>query len=90
MNLNFKNGYQTQNQVIKDSLDLNIEECIRCWKTHVSVDFIKKYIDGLAMLKFNNFHWHLTEDQDGELKMKSIQSLITLVHSEIPLNWSLY
>ena len=27
-----------------------------------SVDFIKKYIDLLAMHKMNTFHWHLTED----------------------------
>ena len=27
------------------------------------VTFIKKYIDALAMLKMNTFHWHLTEDQ---------------------------
>ncbi|MEO5912183.1 MAG: glycoside hydrolase family 20 zincin-like fold domain-containing protein, partial [Pelobium sp.] len=28
-----------------------------------SVDFIKKYIDLMAMYKLNNFHWHLTDDQ---------------------------
>jgi hexosaminidase len=28
-----------------------------------SVDFIKKYINLMAMLKMNTFHWHLTEDQ---------------------------
>ncbi len=27
------------------------------------VDFIKRYIDLLAMHKFNTFHWHLTDDQ---------------------------
>jgi hexosaminidase len=27
------------------------------------VDFVKRYIDLLARLKFNRFHWHLTDDQ---------------------------
>ena len=29
-----------------------------------STDFIKKYIDALAMKKINTFHWHLTDDQE--------------------------
>lgn len=28
-----------------------------------SIDEIKKLIDALALLKFNKFHWHLTDDQ---------------------------
>ena len=28
-----------------------------------SVDYIKKYIDFIALHKMNVFHWHLTEDQ---------------------------
>lgn len=28
-----------------------------------SVEFVKKFIDSLAMHKINVFHWHLTEDQ---------------------------
>jgi len=35
-----------------------------------SVDFIKKYIDALAMLKMNTFHWHLTEDQGWRIEIK--------------------
>ena len=30
----------------------------------------KKYIDGLVMLKFNNFHWHLTEDQGWRIEIE--------------------
>lgn len=34
------------------------------------VDFIKKYIDLLAMYKINNFHWHLTEDQGWRIEIR--------------------
>jgi hexosaminidase len=34
------------------------------------VDEIKKYIDYLAYHKFNNFHWHLTEDQGWRIEIK--------------------
>ena len=39
------------------------------------VDFIKKYIDLLAKHKFNNFHWHLTEDQGWRLEIKKYPKL---------------
>lgn len=32
--------------------------------------FVKKYIDLLAMYKFNRFHWHLTEDQGWRIEIK--------------------
>ena len=35
-----------------------------------SVEFIKKYIDALAMLKLNTFHWHLTDDQGWRIEIK--------------------
>ena len=34
------------------------------------VDFIKKYIDYLALHKLNYFHWHLTDDQAWRVEMK--------------------
>ncbi len=40
-----------------------------------SVDFIKKYIDALAMLKMNTFHWHLTEDQGWRIEIKQYPKL---------------
>ena len=40
-----------------------------------SVDFIKKYIDALAMLKMNTFHWHLTEDQGWRIEIKKYPEL---------------
>jgi len=40
-----------------------------------SVDFIKKYIDAMAMLKLNTFHWHLTEDQGWRIEIKKYPKL---------------
>ncbi|WP_343701607.1 family 20 glycosylhydrolase [Chitinophaga sp.] len=40
-----------------------------------SVDFIKKYIDLMAMHKFNTFHWHLTEDQGWRIEIKKYPKL---------------
>ncbi|MEC5142573.1 family 20 glycosylhydrolase [Chitinophaga sp. 212800010-3] len=40
-----------------------------------SVEFVKKYIDLLAMHKFNTFHWHLTEDQGWRIEIKKYPRL---------------
>lgn len=40
-----------------------------------SVDFVKKYIDLLAMYKFNRFHWHLTDDQGWRIEIKKYPKL---------------
>lgn len=40
-----------------------------------SIDFIKKYIDMLALLKLNTFHWHLTEDQGWRIEIESYPKL---------------
>jgi len=39
------------------------------------LDFIKQYIDLLAMYKFNTFHWHLTEDQGWRIEIKRYPKL---------------
>ena len=38
-------------------------------------EFVKKYIDLLAMHKLNVFHWHLTEDQGWRLEIKQYPKL---------------
>lgn len=40
-----------------------------------SVDFIKEYIDNLAMHKMNTFHWHLTEDHGWRIEIKKYPEL---------------
>lgn len=38
-------------------------------------EFVKKYIDLLALHKFNTFHWHLTEDQGWRLEIRQYPKL---------------
>ncbi|MGK0448184.1 MAG: hexosaminidase [Polaribacter sp.] len=40
-----------------------------------SIDFIKKYINLMSMLKMNTFHWHLTEDQGWRIEIKKYPKL---------------
>ena len=40
-----------------------------------SIDFIKSYIDALALLKMNTFHWHLTDDQGWRIEIKKYPKL---------------
>jgi hexosaminidase len=39
------------------------------------VAFIKKYIDLLALYKFNTLHWHLTDDQGWRIEIKKYPKL---------------
>lgn len=39
------------------------------------VSFIKKYIDLMAIHKFNFFHWHLTDDQGWRIEIKKYPKL---------------
>lgn len=39
------------------------------------VEFIKKYIDLMAIHKMNFFHWHLTEDQGWRIEIKQYPKL---------------
>ncbi len=38
-------------------------------------EFVKKYIDLLALHKMNRFHWHLTDDQGWRLEIKQYPKL---------------
>jgi hexosaminidase len=39
------------------------------------VEFVKKMIDQMAMLKLNTFHWHLTDDQGWRIEIKRYPKL---------------
>lgn len=39
------------------------------------VSFVKKYLDIMALYKYNYFHWHLTEDQGWRIEIKAYPEL---------------
>ena len=39
------------------------------------LDFVKKYIDLLALHKMNSFHWHLTDDQGWRIEIRKYPRL---------------
>jgi len=42
------------------------------------VSFIKKYLEIMALYKFNYFHWHLTEDQGWRIEIKAYPELTNI------------
>ncbi|WP_341840938.1 family 20 glycosylhydrolase [Chitinophaga caseinilytica] len=45
---------------------------------YLPVPYIKQYIDVIASLKLNRFHWHLTEDQGWRIEIKKYPRLTTV------------
>jgi hexosaminidase len=43
-----------------------------------SVDEVKRYIDLMALYKFNTFHWHLTDDQGWRIEIKKYPKLTAI------------
>lgn len=46
-----------------------------CARHFFPVDFIKEYIDILALHGVNQFHWHITDDQGWRFEVKSMPEL---------------
>lgn len=42
------------------------------------VNFVKKYLDYMALQKYNTFHWHLTEDQGWRIEIKKYPRLTSV------------
>lgn len=49
-----------------------------CSRHFWSIDFVKKFIDLLAMHNMNTFHWHLTDDQGWRIEIKKYPELTTI------------
>ncbi|PTN07823.1 family 20 glycosylhydrolase [Mangrovibacterium marinum] len=54
-------------------------------------EFVKKYIDLIAMHKMNTFHWHLTDDQGWRIEIKKYPKLTEVGawrvdHEDLPWN----
>ncbi|HEX5154960.1 MAG TPA: beta-N-acetylhexosaminidase [Parafilimonas sp.] len=46
-----------------------------CGRHFFPVEFVKQYIDFLALHKLNTLHWHLTEDQGWRIEIKKYPKL---------------
>lgn len=46
-----------------------------CGRHFMPADFVKQYIDFIALHKMNTFHWHLTEDQGWRIEIKKYPKL---------------
>ena len=44
----------------------------------VNKEFVKRYIDLLALYKMNTFHWHLTDDQGWRIEIKKYPKLTSV------------
>jgi len=87
-------GIQTLIQLLptEKSNSLKIQQCdiedtprfgyrglhLDCGRHFFSVDFVKQYIDFIALHKMNTFHWHLTEDQGWRIEIKKYPKLIAV------------
>jgi hexosaminidase len=48
---------------------------IDCGRHFIPVDVLKRTLDGMASVKLNVFHWHLSEDQGFRLESKAFPKL---------------
>ena len=46
-----------------------------CSRHFFSIEEVKKYLDIMALYKFNRFHWHLTDDQGWRAEIKKYPKL---------------
>jgi hexosaminidase len=49
-----------------------------CGRHFFPVDFVKQFIDYIALHKMNYFHWHLTEDQGWRIEIKKYPKLTSI------------
>jgi len=84
-------GIQTLIQLlpVEKSNTLTVQQCtitdaprfayrgmmLDCGRHFFPVEFVKQYIDFLALHKLNTFHWHLTEDQGWRIEIKKYPKL---------------
>ena len=71
---------QTNNRVramkIEDEPEFSYRAfMIDCSRHFFSVDELKAIIDTMARLKFNKFHWHLTDDQGFRMQIDALPKL---------------
>ena len=74
--LGFKNETKIQAVTILDSPRFQYRGMhLDVGRHFMPVEFVKKYIDLMAQYKFNQFHWHLTDDQGWRIEIKKYPRL---------------
>ena len=56
---------------------------IDCARHFIPVDVLKRTLDGMASVKLNVFHWHLSEDQGFRIESKAFPRLTELGSDEL-------
>lgn len=49
-----------------------------------TVEEVKQYIDEISRLKFNTFHWHLTDDEGWRIEIKALPKLTSVGAWRVP------
>jgi hexosaminidase len=82
-----RNAFQTLNQLIQNPKELSGVRIadqpafsyrgvhLDCSRHFFTIAELKKFIDQMAKLKFNRFHWHLTDDQGWRIEIKKYPKL---------------
>jgi len=71
--------YEFAPMIIEDEPRFNYRGMMLDVSRHfMPVEFIKKYIDIIAMHKMNKFHWHLTDDQGWRIEIKKYPKLTSV------------
>ncbi len=85
-----RNAFQTLNQLIqnpKDITGIKISDQpafsyrgvhLDCSRHFFTIAELRKFIDQMAKLKFNRFHWHLTDDQGWRIEIKKYPKLTSI------------
>lgn len=84
------NALQTLNQLIRDpdvldGIRISDEPAfgyrgvhLDCCRHFFTITEIESFIDQMAKLKFNRFHWHLTDDQGWRIEIKKYPKLTSV------------
>lgn len=84
------NAFQTLNQLIQNPKELagiRISDQpaydyrgvhLDCSRHYFTILELRKFIDQMAKLKFNRFHWHLTDDQGWRIEIKKYPKLTSI------------
>lgn len=85
-----RNALQTLNQLIQNPKELagvTVSDQpafayrgvhLDCSRHFFTIGELKKFIDQMAKLKFNRFHWHLTDDQGWRIEIKKYPKLTSI------------